>query len=334
MRSVDIACGSYDLREPFRISRGVIDCLTVLTVELIEAGHRGRGECVPSAEKMTSRSEGIEIAKAARDQILKIGDDLSAGLSREELQERLPAGPARNAVDCALWDLEAKQKGTSVAALAGVASTPSFIETAYTISLAAPSVMFEEAERNAHRKLIKVKLGFGDDIAAIKAVREAAPNASIITDVNGAWSFNDLERISVVLADLGVELVEQPMLPETDKALSEYSGSIPLCADESCHQRSDLEKLEGRYHYINIKLDKTGGLTEALALAQEAKKRGFGLMVGCMAGTSLSMAPAAIIGGLCRYVDLDGPVLLKEDRVNGMRFDNGRLYAPSASFWG
>jgi L-alanine-DL-glutamate epimerase-like enolase superfamily enzyme len=257
----------------------------------------------------------------------------SAGLTRATLADRLPAGAARNAVDCALWDLEAKRAGRRVWDLAGLAA-PGPIITAYTLSLAAPDAMRAKAAENAHRPLLKVKLGGTGDVARIEAVRAGAPAAAIIVDANEGWTVESYAELAPVLLRLGVAMVEQPFPAGADDALAGMARPLPVCADESCHDRTGLAGLVGKYDMINIKLDKTGGLTEALALKGAARALGFEVMVGCMMGTSLAMAPASLVGQGAGLVDLDGPLLLAEDRATPLVYDEAGLHPPAAALWG
>jgi L-alanine-DL-glutamate epimerase-like enolase superfamily enzyme len=313
----------FALREAFTISRGSRTEQVVVTAEIHDGAHVGRGECTPyarygeTAEGVIDAIEGLE----------------SAGLTRATLADRLPAGAARNAVDCALWDLEAKRAGRRVWDLAGLAA-PGPIITAYTLSLAAPDAMRAKAAENAHRPLLKVKLGGTGDVARIEAVRAGAPAAAIIVDANEGWTVESYAELAPVLLRLGVAMVEQPFPAGADDALAGMARPLPVCADESCHDRTGLAGLVGKYDMINIKLDKTGGLTEALALKGAARALGFEVMVGCMMGTSLAMAPASLVGQGAGLVDLDGPLLLAEDRATPLVYDEAGLHPPAAALWG
>jgi L-alanine-DL-glutamate epimerase-like enolase superfamily enzyme len=245
----------------------------------------------------------------------------------------MPPGAARNALDCALIDLEAKTSGQPAWRLLGLAP-PQACTTAYTVSLGSPEAMAEAAGRAAQRKLLKIKLGGDGDLQRIAAVRRAAPNAELIVDANEAWTSDDLGANLAACADAGVTLVEQPLPAGHDAALSRIKRPIMVCADESVHDRASLADLRGRYDAVNIKLDKTGGLTEALALADAARAEGLEVMVGCMVGTSLAMAPAMLLTSYARFVDLDGPLLLARDRSDGLRFEDSLVYPPEASLWG
>jgi L-alanine-DL-glutamate epimerase-like enolase superfamily enzyme len=258
---------------------------------------------------------------------------LAAGLDRAGLQRAMPAGAARNALDCAFWDLEAKASGRPAHELAGL-SPPRALVTAYTISLDTPDAMAEAARKAAARSLLKVKLGSTDDAARIAAVRAAAPDAELIVDANEGWRADNLATNLAACAAAGVTLIEQPLPAGDDGALAGLARPIPVCADESVHDRASLASLVGRYDAVNIKLDKTGGLTEALAMAEEAKGLRFAIMVGCMVATSLSMAPALLVAQHARVVDLDGPLLLARDREHGMRYEGSLVYPAARELWG
>ena len=310
----------------FRISRGAVTTSTVLKVEVVDGDTVGRGEACPESHFGESMDRSLA-------QLDEIRADVEAGLGRDELQSRLPACAARNALDCALWDLQAKREDVPAWRLAGLDGMRE-ITTAFTISLDAPEAMAEQAAGVADRPLLKVKLGTPDDEARIRAVRAAAPTSRLIVDGNEGWSLDELRALAPVLADAGVELIEQPLPAAADEVLAGWESPVPLAADESCLHRGSLDGVTDRYDFINIKLDKTGGLTEALALAAAAQERGLGLMVGCMLGTSLAMAPAAIIAQSCSFVDLDGPLLLAEDRVPCIRYDRGTMLPPPRELWG
>jgi L-alanine-DL-glutamate epimerase-like enolase superfamily enzyme len=259
---------------------------------------------------------------------------LQQGLDRPALQQAMRSGAARNALDCAYWDVNAKAAGRHAHELAGL-GPPAPLTTAYTISLGTPAAMAEAAERAALRPLLKVKLGGGDDDRTrIAAVRRAAPLAEIIVDVNEGWRADDLARNLAACADAGVTLVEQPLPEGGDEVLARIKRTIPVCADESVHDRASLDALAGKYDAINVKLDKAGGLTEALALAGAAEQRGLAVMVGCMVATSLAMAPAMLVAQRARVVDLDGPLLLAKDRPEGLRYDGSLVYPPEPALWG
>ena len=314
----------------FAISRGAKTEAAVLVAELSDGTMRGRGECVPYArygESIESVTTAIEAERA----------HLAAGLDRSGLQRAMPPGAARNALDCAFWDLEAKRSGRPVHELAGLAA-PRELTTAFTISLAAPAAMAEAAAKAAGHTLLKVKLGGdggqGSDAARIAAVRAAAPRATLIVDANEGWREADLARNLAACAQAGVALVEQPLPAGDDGALTHTTRPIPVCADESAHDRASLPALAGKYDAVNIKLDKAGGLTEALAMAEEARRLGFDVMAGCMVATSLAMAPAMLLAQRARYVDLDGPLLLTRDRAHGLTYRGSLVSPPSPLLWG
>ncbi|MGA9429996.1 MAG: N-acetyl-D-Glu racemase DgcA [Xanthobacteraceae bacterium] len=318
----------WPLANPFTISRGSKTEAVVVTVELREAGHRGRGECVPYARYGETPERVVAAIEALR-------PALRQGLDRAALQSAMPAGAARNALDCAFWDLAAKQAGHRVYELAGL-SAPKPLETAYTISLAAPEAMAHAATQAAARPLLKVKLGAndGDDGTRIAAVRRAAPNVELIVDANEGWSADNLAQNLAACVNAGVRMIEQPLPEGDDDALGRVERPIPVCADESIHGRASLAALAGKYDAINVKLDKSGGLTEALALAAEAERRGFSIMVGCMVATSLAMAPAVLVAQRAAVVDLDGALLLAKDRSEGLGYDGSFIYPSEPSLWG
>ncbi|OLO09100.1 dipeptide epimerase [Salinicola sp. MH3R3-1] len=316
----------FPLAEVFTISRGSRTEARVVVATLNDGTHAGRGECVPYAHY----GESVDSVIA---EIESMGDALANGMDRLELQTRLPAGAARNALDCAFWDLEAKIAGKPVWALAGI-DEPRAEITAFTLSLDTPDVMRDKARRHADRPLLKLKLGGEGDIERLEAVREGAPEARIIVDANEGWDREAYQRLAPTLLALGIRMVEQPLPAGDDAPLAEIERPLPVCADESCHDRRSLPNLVGRYDMINIKLDKTGGLTEALALKQEALAQGFEIMVGCMVGSSLSMAPALLVAQGAAVVDLDGPLLLARDREHGMRFDVEGVHPAMPALWG
>ena len=319
---IEVTRDVFRLAQVFTISRGSRSEAKVLTVRVTRGGVTGWGECVPYARY----GETLESVEA---QIRSLPE----GIDRAALQEALPAGAARNAVDCALWDLEAKQAGCRVWQLAGlVEPTPEI--TAYTLSLEAPDVMQAQAAKNAHRPLLKIKLGTPDDMPRLEAVRAGAPDARIIVDANEGWSAEVYADLAPHLLRLGVALVEQPLPAGEDDALLGVDRPVPLCADESCHDRASLPKLKGKYDMANIKLDKTGGLTEALALRDAARAAGYDVMVGCMVGSSLAMAPAVLVAQGAAITDLDGPLLLAEDRDVSLVFDEAGVHPSDASLWG
>jgi L-Ala-D/L-Glu epimerase len=310
----------------FGISRGSKTEATVVVAELSDGKVRGRGECVPYARY----GESIE---SVMTQIDAMRPQLDAGLDRGALQTAMPSGAARNALDCAFWDLESKRRGRPVHEVADLPA-PRALTTAYTISLAAPAVMAKAAEAAASRELLKVKLGAEGDTARIAAVRAAAPNAILIVDANEGWNESNLAANFAACADAGVVLVEQPLPEKSDQALAQMQRPTPVCADESVHDRSSLAALAGKYDAVNIKLDKAGGLTEALAVVAEAQRQNFTIMVGCMVATSLAMAPAILLAQQAHFVDLDGPLLLRQDRADGLRYVDSLVYPPSSSLWG
>ncbi len=312
----------FPLAKVFTISRGSRTEAVVVRVEITRDGKTGRGECVPYARY----GETVESVMA---QI----EGLTVPFSRAEVQTLLPPGAARNAVDCALWDLEAKLTGRPAWQLAGL-SAPTPEVTAYTLSLDLPEAMRTEAARNATRPLLKVKLGGEGDIARIEAVRDGAPRARIIVDANEGWTPEVYRDMAPVLVRLGVEMVEQPFPAGADDALLGMDRVLPVCADESCHDRASLPGLRGKYDMINIKLDKTGGLTEAIALRKEAEAAGYRIMVGCMVGSSLAMAPAVLVARGADVADLDGPLLLARDREHGLDYDAGCVHPPAPELWG
>jgi L-Ala-D/L-Glu epimerase len=311
----------------FAISRGSKTEAVVVVAELSDGTHRGRGESVPYA-RYGETPDGIVAT------IETLRPALRQGLDRAALQHALGPGAARNALDCAYWDVNARQAGRRAYELAAIPS-PVPLTTAYTISLAPAVSMAAAAERAAWRPLLKVKLGGGEeDIERIAAVRRAAPRADIIVDANEGWNADNFEENFAACADAGVTLIEQPLPEGHDDALARIKRPIPVCADESVHARASLDALVGKYDAVNIKLDKAGGLTEALALAAEAERRGFAIMVGCMVATSLAMAPAMLVAGHARYVDLDGPLLLAKDRADGLRYDGSLVYPSESALWG
>lgn len=313
----------FKLAQVFTISRGSRTQADVLTVTIRQSGHVGRGECVPYARY----GETMESVEA---QV----NSLPVSFDRISLLGLLPAGAARNAVDCALWDLEAKQAGRRAWELAGL-SEPKAEITAYTLSLDTPEKMQEQAKKHAFRPLLKTKLGGGsEDIARIKAVRMGAPDAQIIVDANEGWTPELYEELAPVLIELGVAMVEQPFPAGADDALLTLKRVLPVCADESCHDSASLAALKGKYDMVNIKLDKTGGLTEALALKEAAIAQGYQVMVGCMVGSSLAMAPAILVAQGVEIVDLDGPLLLGEDRKNPLHFDAQGVHPADSKLWG
>ena len=326
MTELAVRAETFALRDPFTISRGSKTEAQVVVAELTAGGVTGRGECLPYPRY------GESVAGVVAD-IEALGPSLAEGLDREGLQGALPAGAARNALDCAFWDLEAKQAGCRVWQLMG-RPVPAPLETAYTLSLDTAEKMGAAAAAAADRPLLKLKLGGPENLDRIEAVRAAAPAARILLDANEGWTAEVYGALAPKLADLGVVLVEQPLPAEADAALAGITRQVPVCADESCHDRASLPGLVGRYDVINIKLDKTGGLTEALALAEAARQQGLDLMVGCMIATSLSMAPALLVAEEAEFVDLDGPLLLAADRPDGLVYEGSLIHPPERALWG
>ena len=318
----------WPLAGAFTISRGSKTEAVVVVAELSDGTHRGRGECVPYP-RYGETPDGIVAAIEA------MRPALHQGLDRAALQAEMPPGAARNALDCAYWDVNAKRSGQNAYELAGlVAPVPRV--TAYTISLGAPAAMAEAAEAASARPLLKVKLGGADgaDGKRIAAVRRGAPKAELVVDANEGWTANTLSENLKACADCGVTLIEQPLPEQQDHALAGGRRPLPVCADESVHDRRSLDRLAGKYDAVNIKLDKAGGLTEALAMASAADERGLVVMVGCMVATSLSMAPAMLVAQRARLVDLDGPLLLAKDRPEGLRYEGSLIYPPDSALWG
>ncbi len=326
MITFEIFQDRFALQETFIISRGSKDAAQVISLKLGDGEHIGRGECVPYARYKETPESVVE-------QLVAIAPDVKSGLTRDDLQTALLPGAARNALDCALWDLEAKQQGKRVWELAGL-DEPEAVTTAFTLSLNTPDIMRVSAEKNAHRPLLKLKLGGEDDFERLEAVREGAPGADIIVDANEGWDASTWLALQEPLKHLGVSLIEQPLPANDDDALMNNDRLVPVCADESCHITSDLEKLAGRYDFVNIKLDKTGGLTEALKLRKEAIQLGFGIMTGCMIGSSLAMAPAILLAQGAEYTDLDGPLLLAEDRKEKLQYHGSIVFPAKPELWG
>jgi len=327
MREIDADIEAWPIAGTFTISRGTKTEARVIVVTLRENGLTGRGECVPYARYGETEKDTLAAIRALQSQI-------TDGLTREDLQRAMPRGAARNAIDCAMWNLEARKANCPVWKLAGLAE-PHPVTTAYTLSLAAPETMRESARENAHRPLLKLKLGGGsDDIVRVEAVREGAPNATLIVDANEGWTADDVLPMARELARLGVALIEQPLPAKDDEALRDISSPVPLCADESAHGLEGMKRLVGLYDFINVKLDKTGGLTEALSVVRCAKLRKLRVMVGCMVATSLAMAPAMLIAQQADYIDLDGPLLLAKDRKPGLRYEGSTIYPPEPALWG
>ena len=319
---IEVTAEVFRLAQVFTISRGSRTEAKVLTVRVSEGAHSGWGECVPYARYgETLDSVAAEIA------------GVPAGMMRAALPDVLGPGAARNALDCALWDMEAKRTGRRVWELANLAA-PGPVVTAYTLSLDTPERMRAAAAAHAHRPLLKIKLGTPDDMPRLEAVRAGAPATRIIVDANEGWTAEVYADLAPHLIRLGVALVEQPLPAGQDDMLSEIARPLPVCADESCHDRASLPALRGKYDMVNIKLDKTGGLTEAIALRRQAEAEGYGIMVGCMVGTSLAMAPAVLLAQGVAVTDLDGPLLLAEDRDHPLRYDERGVHPPAPELWG
>ncbi len=327
-RRLAVTPETWPIRGAFRIARGAKTQAHVIVAAIHDGQSVGRGECVPYARYG-------ETVETVLDEIESLRPKIESGLTREALQHSLPAGAARNALDCALIDLEAKTSGRPAFELLGLAR-PVPVRTTFTLSLDTPAAMGQAAANAAAKgfSLLKLKIAGAGDLERVQAVRAAAPLARLIVDANEAWSRDDLVTLTPQLARLGVALIEQPLKADDDGLLRDFRSPVPLCADESCHTRADLPRLIGRYSHINIKLDKAGGLTEALALARDAQSRGLRLMVGCMVSTSLAMAPASLLAGMAEFTDLDGPLLLANDRAPGMIYEGDLLYPSARELWG
>jgi len=325
-RSLAVRVERFPLKNPFVIARGAKTEAVVVVAAIRDGASLGRGECTPYArygESVESVVAAIESVRAA----------FESGADRAALQLLLPAGAARNALDCALWDLDAKRIGVPAFQLAGLHRLSPCV-TAFTLSVGAPEDMARAARDAAERPVLKVKLAGVGDAERLAAVRAAAPDSELIVDANEAWRPETLEENFAACAAAGVSLVEQPLPANADAALEGRRWPVAICADESVHDRKGLAALRGRYDLVNIKLDKTGGLTEALALADEAERLGFGLFVGCMVASSLAMAPALLLAGRARFVDLDGPLLLAQDRPEGLRYEGSTVFPPDSALWG
>ena len=317
---------TWPTKSAFRISRGSKTEVQVIVATIRDGEHVGSGECVPY-ERYGESVESVQT------QIASIKSSVERGVSRDELQRLLPAGAARNALDCALWDLEAKRKGKTIWELVGIEPKP--MPTAFTISLDTPGRMAERAAEAAKTfSFLKTKLGGEGDEERLRKVREAAPKSRLIADANEGWNVNNLEQNIHACEFAGVELIEQPLPAGNDDALLKLKTSIKICADESAHITEDIPKLIGRYSAVNIKLDKTGGLTEALAMAQKGREAGLSVMVGCMVSTSLSMAPATVVAQFADYVDLDGPLLLEKDREPAIEYRAGSIFPTTPKLCG
>ena len=320
--SLSVTRDRFRLAEVFTIARGSRTEAQVLTVRVTREGVQGQGECVPYARY----DETLDSVEA---QIAGLPEDIN----RHDLQDALPAGAARNAVDCALWDWQSKSTGAPVWQLAGLPK-PKPCVTAFTLSLDAPDKMQVAAAKHAERPLLKIKLGTPGDMARLEAVRRGAPKARIIVDANEGWTAEVYAELAPHLLRLGVQMVEQPLPAGADDMLAEIERPLPVCADESCHDRASLPALAGKYDMVKIKLDKTGGLTEALALRDAAREAGYAVMVGCMVGSSLAMAPAVLVAQGAEIVDLDGPLLLAEDRDPPLGYETGAVQPAAPELWG
>ena len=326
MRQLTVRAESWPIAGTFTISRGSKTVADVVVVEIRDGAHVGRGECVPYPRYDETIAGAIAAIEALR-------PELERGMDRTALQSALTAGAARNAVDCAVWDLEAKRAGRPVWQLAGI-EAPKPATTAYTLSLDSVENMAAAARANAARPLLKLKLSGPGDLDRVRAVHENAPHARLIVDANEAWTPEIYVALAPRLVSLGVELIEQPLPAGADGPLAGLQRPVPVCADESCHDTASLAHITGKYDAVNVKLDKTGGLTEALRLAAAAKAAGLAIMVGCMVATSLAMAPALLLAADARWLDLDGPLLLARDREDGLRYEGSLLHPPSPALWG
>ncbi len=323
---LDVEVETFPIRGAFTIARGSRTETRVVTVTLHSRHAIGRGECVPYGHYGESPASVVA-------QIESVRTAIAGGAGRSELLALLPAGAARNGIDAALWDLEARISGMSAAHRAGL---PGLLEarTVRTISLDTPETMATEAAKLPQFEMLKLKLGPGDFVERVEAVRAARPEVRLVVDANESWSPNEVGPALAALAELGVELVEQPLRPQEDAVLEGLRRAVPVCADESFHTTADLERIAGRYDAVNVKLDKTGGLTHALEVARAARERGLELMVGCMLGTSLSMAPALLVAQGVKWVDLDGPYLLARDREPGLLLQDDGVIRPNPDLWG
>ena len=325
--SFNIHIEAWPLAGAFRISRGTRKVSDVLMVEVNDGNYVGRGECFPYARY----GEDID---SVQKQLNSVRSEIEHGLDRQALLNVLAPGAARNAVDCALWDLEAKRAGVRVWDLADLPA-PEPVTTVYTLGVDEPAIMGERARENSDRPRLKLKMtGDGADLERVRNIHKNAPNARLVVDANEGWSIEQYLEYAPQFKELGVEMIEQPLPSTDDEQLSGVDRPIPVCADESCHDRATLKSLVGKYDMINIKLDKTGGLTEALNLRDAALKQGLSIMVGCMIGTSLAMAPGILVAQEAAIVDLDGPLLLAEDRAPGLSFTGSIIHPPETRLWG
>jgi L-alanine-DL-glutamate epimerase-like enolase superfamily enzyme len=324
-RHLETTIVRYPIAGEFRIARGAKTVAEVVVCTIRDGTHVGRGECVPYkryGETLESVTTTIDAMAAP----------IGAGMDHMALQAALPAGAARNAIDCALWDLEAKASGVAVTERLDIVPLP--LTTCYTISLGEPEAMAAQTARFAHRDILKIKLGTEDDERRMRAVRAAAPTSILVVDANEGWTSDNLSRHLAVAAECGIALVEQPLPAGADALLADIDHPLLICADESVHATADLAALVGRYDAVNIKLDKTGGLTEALTMKAEATRLGLKIMAGCMVGSSLAMAPAVLLAQGVAFVDLDGPLLLAEDHAPALRYDGSLVYPPETALWG
>lgn len=326
MRKFEFKAEKFELHTPFVIARSTRTDSTVIVVEITEGDQKGWGECCPTAHY----GESVESVLA---QIKEIAPKIEHGISRDELQTAMPAGAARNAVDCAMWDLEAKQQGKTIAELMGH-SWPDTLNSVETISIGTAEAMGEKAKKLANFPTIKVKMNAEDVKNRIRAVHQNAPNAEIIVDANESWNLELVKEVAGTLKENGVVILEQPLPPKDDEDLRGYNAPLPLGGDESCHVAADLDRLHGIYDVVNIKLDKTGGLTEAKKLLDQAKDMDFDIMVGCMVGTSLSMAAGMFIATEASYVDLDAPTMLATDREHALTIKDGKMSALNPRLYG
>ena len=326
MFKISVHIEQWEFNQVFRITGREVTSSSGIVVKISDGKNIGQGE----AQGVFYTDETPESMLA---QVNSIADDIRRGITRHELLELLPSGGARNAIDCALWDLECKQTGKTIWELTGI--TPKNVTTVFTIGMEdTPEAMAAKAAAASDYSILKIKLDAHQPLEKLKAIRVARPDAQLVVDANQGWSFEQLKELIPQCVDLDLEMIEQPLPRGADEQLSNLDSPIILAADESCLDSSELAEIEGRYKMINIKLDKTGGLTEALNLARIAKSKGYKLMVGNMCGTSLSIAPSFVIAQLCDFVDIDGPLLLKYDHPNGLQFDLGDVGCFQSSFWG
>lgn len=325
-RAISARCETFRLKKAFRISRSIRTTLDVVTVTIEADGHVGRGEATPNPRY----GETVDDTLVA---IREMSAAVLAGASRDEIADAMPGNPARNALDCALWDLESRIAGRSISALTGIPAL-SGMATALTIGLDTPEAMANSARVLKDAPLLKLKLNAVDPAARIRAVRAAAPAARLIVDANESWSFADVERLQEVMAEAGVELLEQPLPADRDHELEGFRPLVPIAADEAARGIGNVGQLASRYQFVNLKPTNAGGLTAALVLAKEAQRLGIGIMSGCPICTSLTVAPALSIAAQASVVDLDGPLWLAKDRDGGVEIRNGTLSPPSRGFWG